>query len=670
MNHQEAEKRVEFLTKTLERWNYEYYVLDNPSATDAEFDRYMNELQMIEKEFPDLKFRTSPTQRVGGQVASEFKKIPHKRLMLSLGNAFNEDDLRDFDRKICQLLGRSKIDYMGELKIDGLGMSLVYDHGELQYAVTRGDGEMGEDVTQNVITIPSIPLHVEEKRPFEVRGEVFMPKASLERVNVERSLSGEPAFANTRNAAAGSIRQLDSSIAASRGLDAFWYYLVNAREIGQHLHSNSLDYLTNLGFKTNPERRRLHGIEEVINYVKEFTEKRDSLPYDIDGLVFKVDDLEEYETIGYTAKTPKWAIAYKFPPKEVSTKLLDIVLTVGRTGRITPNAVLEPVRVDGSLVQRATLNNEDFIKDKGLMIGDQIVLHKAADVIPEVVRPLTELRDGSERPFVMSETCPECGMPLTRVQGLHYCLNRECPSRKIEALIHYASRDAMDIEGMGDKVVEELFAEGFIKDIPDFYRLYQYEQDIKMLDGWGDRMLSNLMAEIEKSKKQSLERLLFALGIKEVGVKMAKILARRYKTLDALAQTSEEELLKIDTMGPIGAKAIYDYFHDEVHLALIEELREIGVNFEYLGKDTIDVNNYFYGKAVVLTGSLVNYSRQQMTEILEGIGAKVAGSVSKKTDVVIAGSDAGSKLTKAQELGILVIDEEEAASHLSTLRGN
>ena len=670
MNHQEAEKRVEFLTKTLERWNYEYYVLDNPSATDAEFDRYMNELQMIEKEFPDLKFRTSPTQRVGGQVASEFKKIPHKRLMLSLGNAFNEDDLRDFDRKICQLLGRSKIDYMGELKIDGLGMSLVYDHGELQYAVTRGDGEMGEDVTQNVITIPSIPLHVEEKRPFEVRGEVFMPKASLERVNVERSLSGEPAFANTRNAAAGSIRQLDSSIAASRGLDAFWYYLVNAREIGQHLHSNSLDYLTNLGFKTNPERRRLHGIEEVINYVKEFTEKRDSLPYDIDGLVFKVDDLEEYETIGYTAKTPKWAIAYKFPPKEVSTKLLDIVLTVGRTGRITPNAVLEPVRVDGSLVQRATLNNEDFIKDKGLMIGDQIVLHKAADVIPEVVRPLTELRDGSERPFVMSETCPECGMPLTRVQGLHYCLNRECPSRKIEALIHYASRDAMDIEGMGDKVVEELFAEGFIKDNPDFYRLYQYEQDIKMLDGWGDRMLSNLMAEIEKSKKQSLERLLFALGIKEVGVKMAKILARRYKTLDALAQTSEEELLKIDTMGPIGAKAIYDYFHDEVHLALIEELREIGVNFEYLGKDTIDVNNYFYGKAVVLTGSLVNYSRQQMTEILEGIGAKVAGSVSKKTDVVIAGSDAGSKLTKAQELGILVIDEEEAASHLSTLRGN
>ena len=670
MNHQEAEKRVEFLTKTLERWNYEYYVLDNPSATDAEFDRYMNELQMIEKEFPDLKFRTSPTQRVGGQVASEFKKIPHKRLMLSLGNAFNEDDLRDFDRKICQLLGRSKIDYMGELKIDGLGMSLVYDHGELQYAVTRGDGEMGEDVTQNVITIPSIPLHVEEKRPFEVRGEVFMPKASLERVNVERSLSGEPAFANTRNAAAGSIRQLDSSIAASRGLDAFWYYLVNAREIGQHLHSNSLDYLTNLGFKTNPERRRLHGIEEVINYVKEFTEKRDSLPYDIDGLVFKVDDLEEYETIGYTAKTPKWAIAYKFPPKEVSTKLLDIVLTVGRTGRITPNAVLEPVRVDGSLVQRATLNNEDFIKDKGLMIGDQIVLHKAADVIPEVVRPLTELRDGSERPFVMSETCPECGMPLTRVQGLHYCLNRECPSRKIEALIHYASRDAMDIEGMGDKVVEELFAEGFIKDIPDFYRLYQYEQDIKMLDGWGDRMLSNLMAEIEKSKKQSLERLLFALGIKEVGVKMAKILARRYKTLDALAQTSEEELLKIDTMGPIGAKAIYDYFHDEVHLALIEELREIGVNFEYLGKDTIDVNNYFYGKTVVLTGSLVNYSRQQMTEILEGIGAKVAGSVSKKTDVVIAGSDAGSKLTKAQELGILVIDEEEAASHLSTLRGN
>ena len=669
MDKEEARARVLSLTKQLDQWTYEYYVLDNPSVSDAEFDRAMNELQLLEETYPELRFKNSPTQRVGGMVLDQFRKIPHKRLMLSLGNVYNEDDVRDFDRKVREALHKDVIDYVGEVKIDGLGMSLVYDHGELQYCVTRGDGNMGEDVTHNVITIRSIPLRVKETRPFEVRGEVYMPLSSLEKLNQERLEAGEPLFANARNAAAGSIRNLDSSIAAHRGLEAYWYYLVNARELGHNVHSECMDWLDEQGFRTNKERRRLHGVEELLAYIEEYTQKRDTLGYDIDGLVFKVDNIDDYDILGYTAKTPKWATAYKFPPKEVSTRLLDIFLSVGRTGRITPNAVLEPVRVQGSLVQRATLNNEDFIKEKGLMIGDVVVLRKAADVIPEVVRPILERRDGTQRPFIMSETCPECGQPLTRVQGLHYCLNKDCPSRKIESIIHFSSRDAMDIEGMGDKVVEELFAENFLHDIPDVYHLYQYAQDIKLLDGWGDKAINKLIDAIEASKKRSLEKLLFALGIKEVGSKTAKVLARRYHNLESFFDVSELELLTIEDIGPIVAHSIYEYFHDEHNLEMIARLKAEGVNFDYLGTDQVDVNSFFYGKTVVLTGGLEGYTRPQLTEILEGIGAKVSGSVSKKTDIVIAGSDAGSKLVKAQELGIKIMDEEELNSHLSNLRG-
>lgn len=669
MEKEAAKKRIDELTEQLDRWTYEYYVLDNPSVDDATFDRGMAELIMLENQYPEFRYRTSPSQRVGGAVLDSFAKIPHKRLMLSLGNAFNEEDIRDFDRKIRMALHKSSVTYTGEVKIDGLGISLLYDQGVLQHCVTRGDGNVGEDVTSNIRTIPSIPLKVEEKRPFEVRGEVFMPKASLERLNKEREANGEPLFANARNAAAGSVRQLDSSIAAKRGLDGFWYYLVNAREIGHRIHSESLDYLDSLGFKTNHERRVLHGVEEVLAYIAEYTAKRESLPYDIDGLVFKVDDIDAYDLLGYTAKTPKWAIAYKFPPLEVTTKLKDIFLTVGRTGRITPNAVLEPVRVQGSLVQRATLNNEEFIKEKGLMIGDTVILRKAADVIPEVVAPVVAKRDGSEIPFLMSETCPECGEPLTKVQGLHYCLNRECPSRKIEAIIHYASRDAMDIEGMGDKVVEELFGEGFIHDIPDLYELYNHAARIEELDGWGQKAIDNMLTAIENSKKQSLEKLLFGLGIKEVGSKTAKVLARRYKNLDELAKATVDELVQIDDIGAIMAQSIADYFADEHHQEMIRRLREYGVNFDYLGTDMIDTSSYFYGKTVVLTGTLNRYGRSELTEILEGIGAKVSGSVSKKTDCVIAGSEAGSKLDKAQALGIKVMDEEELLTHLSNLRG-
>ncbi len=669
MTYIEAEKRVQELTSLLERYNYEYYVLNQSSVSDQEFDRLMEELKSLEEEFPSLKKKNSPTQRVGGEVQSEFKKIPHKRLMLSLADIFNEDEIRDWDKRIRNSLGKDVVEYVGELKIDGLGMSLIYEKGEFQYAVTRGDGVMGEDVSANVITIPSIPMHVKELRPFEVRGEVYMPKASLEATNLQRRLSGETEFANCRNAAAGSIRNLDPKVAASRKLDAYWYYLVNARELDIHVHSEALDYLDELGFRTNKERRILHGADELIAYVNEMAQKRASLGYDIDGIVFKVNNLNDYDSLGYTAKVPKWAIAYKFPPEEVTTKLLDIVITIGRTGRVTPNAILEPVRVAGSTVQRATLNNEDFIKEKGLMIGDVVTLHKAADVIPEVTGPVLSRRDGSQLPWIMPSNCPVCGHELNRVKNLHYCLNPECESRKIEKIIHFASRNAMDIDGMGASVVEEFFAEGFIKDIPDIYHLSNHASEIKALDGWSDKSMNSLLDAIEASKKQSLERLLFGVGIKDVGEKMAKVLSKRYKNLDALSLATEEELLKIPDVGPVAAKNITDFFKNEKNKQEIELLRQNGVNFEYLGTDTIDVNSFFYGKTIVLTGTLTHYSRQEMTEILEGIGAKCAGSVSKKTNLVIAGPGAGSKLDKANELGIEVIDEEKALDYLARTTG-
>lgn len=669
MTYIEAEKRVQELTTLLEKYNYEYYVLNQSTVSDQEFDRLMEELKKLEEEFPTLKKKNSPTQRVGGEVQSEFKKIPHKRLMLSLADIFNEDEIRDWDKRIRSILHVDEVEYVGELKIDGLGMSLIYENGEFQYAVTRGDGIMGEDVTANVMTIPSIPMHVKELRPFEVRGEVYMPKASLETANIQRRLAGETEFANCRNAAAGSIRNLDPKVAASRKLDAFWYYLVNARELDIHVHSDALNYLDELGFRTNKERRILRGADELIAYVEEMGKKRPSLGYDIDGIVFKVNNLNEYDTLGYTAKVPRWAIAYKFPPEEVTTKLLDIVISIGRTGRVTPNAILAPVRVAGSTVQRATLNNEDFIKEKGLMIGDIVALHKAADVIPEVTGPILSRRDGSQTKWVMPTNCPVCGHPLSKVKNMHYCLNPECNSRKIEKMIHFASRNAMDIDGMGANVIEEFFAEGFLHDIPDIYHLSDHASEIKELDGWSDKSMNSLLDAIEASKKQSMERLLFGIGIKEVGEKMAKVLSKRYKNLDELAKVSEEELLKIPDVGPVAAKSIVDFFMNDKNKAEIELLRQDGLNFDYLGTDTLDVNSFFYGKTIVLTGTLTHYSRQEMTDILEGIGAHCAGSVSKKTDLVIAGPGAGSKLDKANELGIEVIDEDKALDYLARSTG-
>ena len=650
--------RVEEITKLLEKYNYEYYVLDNPSVSDAEYDRLMQELIALETKYPELKSPLSPSQRVGGQVQDEFKKITHKRMMLSLANAFNDTDLRDFDKKIRDVLGVEKVKYMAEMKIDGLGISLVY-RKNLIYAATRGDGTVGEDVTSNIITIKSVPSHIDCEDELEIRGEVFMPKKSLAKLNEIRAKTGEPLFANARNAAAGSVRQLDSSIAASRGLDGFWYYFVNAKDFGIRYHSEALNYADKLGFKTNPERRLCNCIDEVISYIEEYTEKRQSLAYDIDGIVIKVDDMDTYDKLGYTSKTPRWAIAYKFPPEEVITKLTDIIYTVGRTGKITPNAVLEPVRVAGSLVQRATLHNEDFIKDKDLMVGDYVVIRKAGDVIPEVVRVVKERRTDDVKEYKMIDTCPVCGSPLVRVEAMHFCTNPHCDAKKIEGIIHFSSRDAMDIEGMGEKVVEQFFNQGFIRSIADIYDLGQYRDDIIALDGWKDKSIDNLLSAIEKSKQNSLEKVLFGLGIKEVGAKTAKVLARKYVDIDALSAASEEELAEIADVGPVLVKSLVTWFADEKNRELISSLKDKGVNFKYIGNTVKAAGNYFSGKTVVLTGTLSSMGRKEATTLLEDVGAKVTGSVSKATDCVIAGVEAGSKLDKAQQLGIQVLDEQE-----------
>ena len=655
----EAKQRVHEITSLLNKYNYEYYVLDNPSVDDAEYDRLMNELIMLEGTYPELKSPLSPTSRVGGQVVSSFRKIVHKRMMLSLANAFNEDDLRAFDKRVKDALGVDNVEYVAEMKIDGLAMSLTYVDGKFDYAATRGDGTTGEDVSSNVLTIKSIPSSISTFKEVEVRGEVYMPKKVLASLNKERSQKGEALLANARNAAAGSIRQLDSSIAASRKLDAYWYYFVNASDFGFKKHSDALDYIQSLGFRTNPERRICKGIEEVLKFVEEYTLKRPDLPYDIDGLVIKVNDMTKYDTIGYTAKTPKWAIAYKFPPEEVVTKLKDIIFTVGRTGKITPNAVLAPVRGQGSMIARATLHNEEFVVSKEIRVGDYVVLRKAGDVIPEVVRVVKERREEGTLPFKMTTSCPICGAPLIQKDAIHYCSNTKCDARHIEGLIHYCSKDAMDIDGLGDKIIEYFFNQKFIHSIPSIYRLEQYAQDIKITDGFGEKSVVKLLQGIEKSKSNSLERLLFGLGIKEVGVKTAKTLASYFVTMEALEKATYDDLLLVPDIGDISARSIVDYFKEEDNKKMIDELKELGINMKYLGKPVSSKKTYFTGKTCVLTGTLANFGRKEATEILESYGAKVTSSVSKSTSLVIFGTEAGSKLDKANALGIETMDEEE-----------
>lgn len=659
MDFLEAKRRHEELVELIEKYDHEYYDNDSPSVTDEEYDSKFAELKKIEESFPELITRNSPTQRITGKVLDGFNKVRHQQLMLSLSDVFNTDELYLWVKKLNENLNVENTVFNAEMKIDGLAMSLVYENGELQYCATRGDGTTGEDVTENVLTIRSIPTRIKIKDRVEIRGEVYMPKASFNELNEARMKSQEPLFANARNAAAGSIRNLDKSVAQSRKLEAWRYYLENPEKFNIKTHAEALDFIESLGFKVNPERRLVHNFDEIMAYVEEYTQKRKDLPYDIDGIVLKVNDFNLYDEIGYTAKTPKRAIAYKFPPEEAITKLTDIIFTVGRTGKITPNAVLEPVHVAGSLVQRATLHNEDFINEKGLMIGDYVIIRKAGDIIPEVVRPLIERRDGTQIPFKMIETCPDCGQKLEKVDAMHFCLNSDCPSRKIESLIHFASKDAMDIEGMGDKVCEQLFNEHFINSISDIYLIKNHAEELIEIDGRSYKSVGSLVKAIEESKKKSLERLLFGLGIKEVGSKMAKVLARFYKNIDNLSAASVEDLLKISDVGEVCANSIFNYFRNEENINLINRLKECGLNMEFLGSTTFNNDNFFFNKKVVLTGTLSKYGRKEATELLENLGAHVSGSVSKVTDIVIYGEEAGSKLDKAKKLNVYTMSEEE-----------
>lgn len=651
-------ERINYLRQVLNQYNYEYYVLNESSVSDATYDSMMQELIALESAHPELFDKNSPSQRVGGFIATEFNKVTHKAMMLSLANAFNDDDLIDFDRRVKNVTGQKEVEYVVELKIDGLAMSLVYENGTLIYGATRGDGEVGEDVTSNIVTIKSIPLTLKKDYSFEVRGEVFMPKASWQALNDERELNGEPLFANPRNAAAGSIRQLDSKVAASRKLDAFWYYLVNPLEYDINKHDLALKFLKTQGFKINENTKVCNGIDEVIAHIKSLNDKRHEFPYEIDGIVIKVNNIDLYEKLGFTAKTPRWAVAYKFPPEEVETVLEDIFFTVGRTGKITPNALLTPVFVAGSKIKHATLHNATFINDRDLKIGDHVLIRKAGDIIPEVLQAVKAKRKGDEVPFVMIENCPVCNSPLTFKDPLHFCLNPMCPARHEEGLIHFASRGAMDIEGLGERIVEILFSQNHLKTIADVYSLYEHKEALMEIEGFGEKSVEKLLNAIELSKTRSLEKLIFGLGIKEVGAKTSKVLASKFMSLDNLMAATESDLLKIRDIGPVAASSLMSFFANEENIKLIAALKEKGLNMDYLGP-AVKEDSFFFDKTVVITGKLTQYKRDELTSVLEGLGAKVAGSVSAKTHLVIAGEDAGSKLKRAQALNITILNEEQ-----------
>jgi DNA ligase (NAD+) len=662
-----AEQKITEVRSLLNQYGYEYYVLDQPSVPDAEYDRLMQELLELEEKFPELKTPDSPSVRVGGAVLDVFEKVEHRTPMLSLGNAFNEQDLKDFDRRIRQAVG-DDFSYVCELKIDGLAVSLRYEDGLFIQGATRGDGTIGEDITANLKTIQSIPLRLRENVSLEVRGEAYMPKRSFEALNEKRAERGEELFANPRNAAAGSLRQLDPKIAASRKLDVFLYGIGNVGESGVVSHSEGLDYLDHLGFKTNKERRKCATIDEVIEYVNSWVEKRPHLPYEIDGIVIKVNSLEQQAELGTTAKSPRWAIAYKFPAEEVVTTLLDIELSIGRTGVVTPTAILAPVKVAGTTVQRASLHNEDLIREKDIKIGDQVVVKKAGDIIPEVVNVLADQRTGNEVDFHMPTHCPECESELVRLEGevALRCINPKCPAQIREGLIHFVSRDAMNIDGLGEKVISQLFAEKLISDVADIYKLTR--EQLLALERMGEKSVSNLLKAIETSKGNSLEKLLFGLGIRHVGAKAAKTLAQVFGSMNKLADASKEELIAVNEIGDKMADSIVAYFEQEEAKELMEELVAVGVNMEYKGAKPVSAeesDSLFAGKTVVLTGKLEQLSRNEAKEKIEALGGNVAGSVSKKTHLVIAGEDAGSKLTKAQELGIEVWDEEKLLEELN-----
>ena len=648
-------ERYDELIKMIEEASREYYTLDNPTHTDREWDNWMSELIDIEEKYPELKRPDSPTEKVGGEIIKGFKKVTHKIPMFSIADVFNEAEVVGFLEKIEKEYPNAN--YVCELKIDGLAVCLRYEKGIFKSAATRGNGTIGEDITHNVKTIKSIPLRLNEPVDLEVRGEIYMPKKSFLKLNEERKKNGEPLFQNPRNAAAGSIRQLDSKIAKSRNLDAFLYHVPETKRL---THYEALMDLKKYGLVVNPNIKLVHNIEEIIEYINYWTEHRSELPYEIDGIVIKVNNINMQRELGATAKYPRWVIAYKFPAEEVKSKLTNIVCTVGRTGQITPNAVFDPIKIMGSTVRRATLHNDKYIAEKDLLIGDMILVRKAGDVIPEVVGPVKSERTGNEVKFVMPTNCPICDTPLIRTNsGIDLkCPNDNCPARSIEALIHFADRKAMNIEGLGERIVEDFYNMNIINDIPSIYNLKTKKEELIELEGFGPKSVDKLIENIEKSKENSLEKLLFAIGINGIGEKNAKLLAKKYNNLDNLINASIEELTDIPDIGPILAQNINDFFKNSENKELITKLKEIGVNTDYLGAKTVD-NPNLLNKKIVVTGTLQKYTRDEIQSIIELNGGKWTTSVTKNTDAVIVGDNPGSKYDKARELNIPIWSEQD-----------
>jgi len=653
----DIKERIKYLVDVLNEANIEYYVNDNPTLTDNEFDSLLDELIKLEEKYPEYKLDNSPTSKVGTTVISEFNKITHPTPMFSLGDVFNEDEVLSFCEKIEKEIDNPE--YVCELKMDGLAVSLIYKKGKFISAATRGDGNIGEDITNNVKTIKSLPLSLKEDIDLEVRGEIYMEFDVFNKLNENREKEGLSLFQNPRNAAAGSIRQLDSSITKSRQLSMLLYHVPNTN---LKTHYETLELLKRVGLPVNDNTRLCKNHGEVLDYINYWNEHREELPYPIDGIVIKVNDLSSQRLLGFTAKYPKWAIAYKFPAEEVVTKLDDIICTVGRTGQITPNAVLEPVKVAGSTIRRATLHNAKYIEEKDLRIGDYVVIRKAGDIIPEVVRPVLERR-GNVTKYKMIDKCPICGTLLvpsaSNIDLL--CPNQNCSARNVNALIHFAARDAMNIEGLGDSMMEDFYNLGFIKNVLDIYKIKEHRNEIIELEGYGNKSCDNLEMSVEKSKDNSLERLLNGLGIPGIGLKTARLLARKYENIDNLSNATYEELHDIKDIGPILAENIVNYFNDITNINLINELKLIGVNMSYKGEKIVQNENYT-GKKFVLTGTISFMTRDEIKALIENRGGEVIGSVSKNTDVVIVGDSPGSKYDKALKLNIEIWDEDKFKS--------
>ena len=655
-------ERIEELVKTLNQANIEYYLHDNPTLTDNEYDSLLMELFRLEEKYPEYKLPESPTTSVGTKVLDSFNKITHGTPMFSLADVFNEEEVEAFVTRVEKEIKNPE--FVCELKMDGLGVNLTYKEGLLVSAATRGDGAVGEDITNNFKTIKYVPIRLNESIDLEVRGEIYMTKKSFEKANEKRIANGEVPFQNPRNAAAGSARQLDSKVAKERKLDTFLYHVPNTTSQN---HSETLEHLIKLGLPVNPNYKLAHNFEEIKEFIAEWTEKRPNLPYEIDGIVIKLNNIQGQRVMGNTAKYPRWAVAYKFPAEKVVTELEDIIFTVGRTGQITPNAVLSPVKVAGSTIRRATLHNESYIREKDLRIGDFVVIHKAGDVIPEVVEPVLDRRKNVSF-FEMITECPICKTKLIKsASGIDYlCPNDHCPARKIEGLIHFVSRPAMNIDGLGDAIIEDFYNMNIITKIEDIYKLKERREELIELEGFGNKSVDNLITSIEASKNNSLERLLFALGIPGIGAKTAKVLAKKYNNIDNLITVTKEELTNIKDIGEILASNIVEYFKEEKNISLINNLKEIGVNMEYKGEKSLN-NSLISNKKFVLTGTISFMTRDEIKALLEKYDGVSVDSVSKKTDVVIVGEAPGSKYEKAQKLGIEIWDETKLKEVIDSL---